>query len=200
MRTYVDLARDLLATEVDVRLVGVDGCGAAGKTTFATRLAKAAGGAPVVHTDDFASFDEPIEWWPRMLAEVIEPLSNGASATYRPYDWVARQRSDHVIEIPPAPLIVIEGVGAIRQAWRERLVTRIWVDAPRDARLRRGLDRDGVHMLEFWTWWMAEEDRYVSADDPRSHADLHVDGEPSIPHDPDAEFVEIGRPPLSAQR
>ena len=189
---YDDLARDLLATDVDVRLVGVDGCGAAGKTTFAGRLARAAGNAPVVHTDDFASWDEPIDWWPRMLAEVVEPLSNGQTATYRPYDWVRRQLSADTIEIAPAALVVIEGVGATRCAWRDQLVARIWVDASREARLRRGIERDGSHMLDFWTWWMKEEDRYVAAEDPASCADVRVDGNPSIPHDPEAEFVTVG--------
>lgn len=47
-----------------VRLVAVDGPGGAGKSTFADRLAAAAGGAPIIHTDDFASADNPIDWWP----------------------------------------------------------------------------------------------------------------------------------------
>src|SRR3954454_8574090 len=88
VRRYDDLARDLLATPGVVRLVGIDGCGAAGKTTFAARLAQAAGDAPVVHTDDFASWEQPTEWWPRMLAAVIDPLLRGNAASYYPYDWV----------------------------------------------------------------------------------------------------------------
>lgn len=193
VRTYDDLARELLATDGDVRLVGVDGCGASGKTTFASRLARAAGDVPVVHTDDFASFDEPTQWWPRMLAEVIDPLSRGQAASFRPYDWVRRQQSAETIVIAPAALVLIEGVGATRQAWRDRLAARIWVEAPHDVRLRRGLERDGAHMREFWTWWMAEEDGYVAAEAPETHADLRVDGDPSVVHDPDAEFVVTQR-------
>ena len=197
---YDDLARDLLAIDAGVqrvRLVGVDGCGGAGKTTFAARLARAAGDAPVVHTDDFSSFDEPMHWWPRMLAEVIEPLSRGDAATFHPYDWVRSELSPDTIEIPPAPLVVIEGVGATRKAWRDRLATRIWVGAPRDVRLRRGLERDGAHMLGFWTWWMSEEDSYVATEHPDEHPDLRVAGDPSIPHDPETEFVAVGSDPVS---
>lgn len=194
MRRYDDFARDLLATKADVRIVGVDGYGAAGKTTFAARLARAAGDAPVVHTDDFASFEEPLDWWPRMLAEVIDPLMRGETATFRPYDWVRREMSADPIRIAPATLVVVEGVGATRKAWRDRLVKRIWVEAPRDLRLHRGLDRDGIHMLDFWTWWMAEEDGYVADEHPETTADLHVDGDPSIPHEPETEFVEIDNP------
>jgi hypothetical protein len=191
VRRYDDLARDLLVIDGGVRLVGVDGCGGAGKTTFAARLADAAGNAPVVHTDDFASWDQPMQWWPRLLAEVVDPLLRGEPATFRPYDWVSRELSTEPIEIAPVPLVVIEGVGATRKAWRDRLVARIWVDAPREARLRRGLERDGAHMRDFWTWWMAEEDGYVAEEHPESSADLCVDGDPAVAHDPDTEFVEV---------
>jgi hypothetical protein len=203
MRRYDDLARDLLAIDAGVRrvrLVGVDGCGGAGKTTFAARLALAAGDAPVVHTDDFSSFDEPMHWWPRLLAEVIEPLSRGDAATFHPYDWVRSELSPEPIEVQPVPLIVIEGVGATRKAWRDRLVARIWVDAPRELRLERGLERDGAHMRDFWTWWMSEEDRYLADEQPQLAADLHVDGDPSIPHDQEHEFVEIRSPAISEPR
>jgi uridine kinase len=203
VRRYDDLARDLLAIDAGVqrvRLVGVDGCGAAGKTTFAARLARAAGDAPVVHTDDFSSFDEPMHWWPRMLAEVIEPLTRGDTATFHPYDWVRSELSPDTIAVPPAPLVVIEGVGATRDAWRDRLVARIWVDAPREVRLRRGLERDGAHMHDFWQWWMSEEDRYIATEHPDERPDLRVDGDSSVPHDPESEFVEVGVDLVSERR
>ena len=57
------------------RIVAVDGPGGAGKSTLAERLAAALENAPVVHTDDFASWDNPLDWWPRLLKDVLEPLS-----------------------------------------------------------------------------------------------------------------------------
>jgi uridine kinase len=188
---YDDLARELLTRHGGVRLVGVDGLGGAGKTTFAARLAHAAGDAPVVHTDDFANWQEPTEWWPRMLTQVVEPLTRGEAASFRPYDWVRRRFGPELVTVPPAPLVVIEGVGATRAAWRDRLVARIWVDTPRDERLRRGLDRDGAHMVDFWTWWMAAEDHYLAEEHPDTYADLRVDGDPSLAHDVEAEFVGL---------
>jgi len=193
VRRYDDLVGRLLAQPRDgVRLVGVDGRGGAGKTTFAARLSAAADAAPVVHTDDFASWEEPTQWWPRMLAEVIDPLLSGNPASYRPYDWVERRLALDVLTIPAAPLVVIEGVGATRRAWRDRLGMRIWLDTSREERLRRGLERDGEHMAEFWRWWMAAEDRYVLDERPDVHADIRVSGEPSVRHDPDTEFVQLG--------
>src|SRR5947209_1873830 len=72
--TYTQLVDDLRAAGAAVRLVGIDGCGGAGKSTFAERLVRHGDDWPVVHTDDFATHDEPLKWWPRMLADVIEPL------------------------------------------------------------------------------------------------------------------------------
>ena len=87
--------------------------------------------------------------------------------------------------------MLIEGVGATRRAWRDQLVARIWVDAPRELRLRRGVDRDGVHMLEFWRWWMAAEDTYVSDERPDLAADVCVDGAPTVGHDPQSQWVQL---------
>ncbi|MBT7203398.1 MAG: hypothetical protein HN867_07910, partial [Deltaproteobacteria bacterium] len=56
------------------RIVAIDGCGGAGKSTLATKLAVLLDDCPVIHTDDFASWDHPLDWYPRMIAQVLEPL------------------------------------------------------------------------------------------------------------------------------
>lgn len=157
-----------------VRLIGIDGCGGAGKTTFATRLSHLLGDAPVIHTDDFASHDVPIEWWPRMLRDVIEPLLRGEPASYRPYDWVNRRLADTTRTVAATGVVIIEGVGATRKAWRDRLALRIWIDCPRDIRLARGLARDGEELREFWQEWMTAEDEYVESEQPQRYADVVV--------------------------
>ena len=196
MKAFADLAVTVRAMPGPVRLVGVDGCGGAGKTTFAARLSAAVGGTPVVHTDDFASHDVPTEWWPRMLSDVVEPLLRGEPASYRPYDWVDRRTSDDIIIVSPAPVVIIEGVGATRAAWRNRLALRVWVDCPRDLRFRRGIERDGEALRDFWVGWMAAEDDYVASERPWASADLVVDGAPEE-RVSDEEFVEIA---ISAPR
>jgi uridine kinase len=193
--TFAELVDIALAAPGPVRLVGVDGCGGAGKSTFAARLARAAGDVPVVHTDDFASFEEPTQWWPRFGRDVVAPLIAGEPVSFAPYDWVARRPSGSLVTVPPAPLVVIEGVGALRQAWRDRLALRVWVETPRGLRLERGLARDGAHMASFWEWWMAAEDDYVAAERPEIGADVVVDGAPDpAPPDPEREFVALSAP------
>lgn len=190
IRTFIDLARDIGSCSGPVRLVGVDGCGGAGKTTFAGRLSHALGDVPVVHTDDFASHDVPTEWWPRMLHDVIEPLLRGESASYHPYDWAARRPADITITVEPHEVVLVEGVGATRRAWRDRLTLRVWVDCPRDLRLARGIERDGEELRAFWLEWMAAEDVYVADEKPYAYADMVVDGATSAP-DPGREYVAL---------
>lgn len=158
-----------------VRLVAVDGPGGAGKSTFAARLSTAAGGAPVVHTDDFASSDNPINWWPRLLEQVIEPLVTGGTARYQRYDWPSESLAEwHTVE--PAPIVIIEGVSSGRREWADSLSFVIWVETPRALRLRRGLERDGGQAADDWGRWMADEDAHYARDPTRERADLVVDG------------------------
>jgi uridine kinase len=172
---YDELAARILALPGDVRLVAVDGCGGAGKSTFAAGLSAALGGCPIVHTDDFASWDEPLQWWPRMLTEVLEPLSRGERATFRRYDWAARRLGDELV-VEPEPVVIVEGVSSSRSEWSALLAFGIWVETPRGVRLRRGLDRDGEALLLQWEAWMAAEDAYVMRDRPEVRADVVVDG------------------------
>lgn len=191
---FADLAAHILSRPPPagrpVRLVAVDGPGGSGKSTFAGRLAAALGGAPTVHTDDFASHDEPTQWWPRLEQAVLRPLAAGRPARFHPYDWVARSRVG-LVQIAPAPVVLIEGVSSARAAVRARLTFSVWLQTGRDERLRRGLERDGQDLAGFWAHWMAEEDAFYAADPTADVLDLVVDGAPQRPHDPEREFVVI---------
>ena len=118
------------------RLIAVDGPGGAGKSTFARELSAAAGGAPVIHTDDFAAADNTIDWWPRLLEQVIDPFARGDAACYQRYDWPTESLAGwHTIE--PAPIvIIIEGVSASRAEWAAHLSLVIWIETPREERHR----------------------------------------------------------------
>ncbi|MFE1751977.1 uridine kinase family protein [Streptomyces anandii] len=156
-----------------VRLVGVDGHAGSGKSTFAGELARALDGAPVVHLDDVASHDEPFAWEGRLLAEVIEPLARGRTARCPVYDWHAR-RFGPPRPLPPAPVILIEGVGAGRRALRPYLAHLLWMELPPEAAWARGRSRDGEEQREFWDGWVEAELRHFDEDPSRPHADLLV--------------------------
>jgi uridine kinase len=158
------------------RIIAIDGLGGAGKSTLARQLAATLGGVPVVPTDDFASWDDPIDWWPRMLDQVLRPIALGQGVQYQRYDWKERRLADWVQLPPRLDTVILEGVTASRSEFDEYLTFRIWVAAPRDLRLRRGLERDGDGMRAQWQEWMAAEDAYVSRDDPVARANVVISG------------------------
>jgi hypothetical protein len=45
-----------------IRVVAIDGGAGAGKSTFARALSSELGFAPIIPTDDFASWDRPLDW------------------------------------------------------------------------------------------------------------------------------------------
>src|SRR5579875_2493990 len=155
------------------KVIAIDGPGGAGKSTLAERLSDALGNTPILHTDDFASWDNPVDWWPRVITEVLEPLSVNQSGRYQRYDWPSRATAEWH-DVPPAPYVILEGVSASREAFRPYLCYTIWVETPREERLRRGLERDGMDARELWEGWMAEEDAYIEREHPVRRADIVV--------------------------
>lgn len=152
-------------------LVGIGGRGGSGKTTLAHVIPE----AQVVSTDEFwdgAEFELS-----RLRAEVIEPLLRVETAEYRAFDWKTQRLFETARVVRPRGVIVVEGVCALHVLFREAYDLRIWVDAPREVRLARGIARDGEGSRHVWeTQWMPSEDRYVQRDDPVSAAHLIVDG------------------------
>ena len=193
-RSFGDLAtliRSAPARCGNVRLVAIDGRGGAGKSLFADRLADCLGDAPILHTDDFASWDEPIDWWHRLEADVLGPMERGEPVRYQAYDWVRRKlgewRELHVSEV-----VLLEGVSSSRRAVADRLSLAIWVEAPRQVRLARGIARDGEAMRHQWEKWMAEEDGHYARDRTKERADVIIAGAPSVAHDPESQYVRLG--------
>jgi uridine kinase len=155
------------------RIVGIDGHGGAGKTTLAAVLADKLD-AQVVHTDDFASWSNPVHWWPQLRATVLVPLVAGDAAAYEPTQW-DDVRPDPIV-IRPGGLVLLEGVTATRREFRPYLAYAIWVETPRELCLQRGLARDGDGAAAQWQSWLAEEVRYVRRQQPQHRADAIVDG------------------------
>jgi uridine kinase len=152
-------------------LVGIGGHGAAGKTTLAHMIPH----AQVVSTDEF--WDGVEFELSRLRAEVLEPILRGERAEYHAFSWELQTRLAEPRLVRPEAVIVIEGVCALHAIFREAYDLRVWVEAPRELRLARGIARDGEEMRRIWEeQWMPNEERYVQRDDPISAADLIVDG------------------------
>jgi uridine kinase len=185
----------LSALEADVRerlsaaglvVVGVDGPGGSGKSTLARDLARRFGDtAVIVEGDDFyrpraehaersPAVGEGYDWR-RLRGQVLDRLRRGEAARYQRYDWEA-DRLDEWITIPPRGLVIVEGVYTLRRELRHLYTLSVWVIAPREVRLQRGLERDGEEARARWAAWMAEEDRYIQEHDPADDATYLADG------------------------
>ncbi|MGW7246766.1 uridine kinase family protein [Streptomyces decoyicus] len=156
-----------------VRLIAVDGHAGSGKSTFAGRLADALGGAPVVHTDDLATHEELFAWSERFAAQVLGPLSRGETARYGVYDW-GRGEFTEERALAPAPLVLIEGVGAGRRALRPSLACLLWMELASEHSWERGQLRDGPGLSAFWSGWIPAERAHFKADPSRPYADFLV--------------------------
>lgn len=156
-----------------VRLIAVDGHAGSGKSTFTGRLAAALGDAPVLHLDDMATHESFFTWMERLREQVLGPLERGECARYAPYDWTAR-RFGAPRGLEPAPVVLIEGVGAGRRALRPSLARLLWMDLAAPDSWARGRRRDGPALSDFWDGWTAAETEHFSADPSRSHADTLV--------------------------
>lgn len=162
-----------------IRLVGVDGPSGSGKSTLAGLIADALG-APLIQIDGFVSWPDFAGWWPRFESQVLEPLLAGEAAHWQVRDWAGDEFGTSLGEWrnqPWAPIVVIEGVTCCRASASGALALAIWVEAPAEIRLERGIARDGDSHRHLWETWMAEEDEFFRADGTRHRADLIVSGE-----------------------
>ncbi|MFF8745025.1 MULTISPECIES: uridine kinase [Streptomyces] len=156
-----------------VRLIAVDGHAGSGKSTFTARLAAALGGAPVLHLDDLATHEELFGWAGRLRDQVLLPLSRGETARYTPYDWTER-RFGPARTLEPAPVVLVEGVGAGRREVRPWLAALCWMELGREESWERGRRRDGTALTGFWDGWTRAEERHFAEDPSRPHADALV--------------------------
>jgi uridine kinase len=161
-----------------IRIVGVDGPSGSGKSTFAKSLG-AALGAPVIPVDDFVSWTDLTGWWPRFEAQVLAPLLAGEAAHYQRRDWENDEFGEALGEwetVPWQPIVIVEGLTCTRRASMGTVAYAIWVEAPDQERLRRGLARDGEDHRALWLTAMAEEKEFFTADGTRDRADFIVPG------------------------
>lgn len=166
--------RNLRPSCGSVRLVAVDGPAGAGKTTFAGRLG-ARLRCQVIHSDDFpVPWEEgPGGWFHALESQVLRPLQEGLAGGFRRYDWV-RGTYAELVTVPPAPVLIIEGVGTARASVAGLPAYTVWVEAPEEVRLRRVLERDGPELEPRWREWFAAEQIWFAGDRTRERADLVV--------------------------
>ena len=162
--------------------IAVDGHGGSGKSTFASWFSEQLK-AEVIHTDDFAGWDNPLNWWPNVVEKIFKPIQAGGTfPSFQPASWWENHRPEPVVNQPVTPIMILEGVSASRKEFDEYLSYRVFVDTPKKICLARGIQRDRTtgksddELIKIWREWFEEEKNFFKNDDPKEKADLILDG------------------------
>lgn len=164
------------------RFIAIDGRGGSGKSTLAATLSSAFA-AEIIHTDDFASWDNPLDWHHELVDRVFAPIGGGATTlSYLPSKWWPDHHPAPVERQPVTGVMIIEGVGALRTELRPYATLGIFVELSRELSIQRGIERDRgtgqspAALATLWNAWADREERYFTRDDPKAHADIIIDG------------------------
>jgi uridine kinase len=172
----VERIRRLRERQSKTLLVAIDGRGGAGKTTLARKIARGAENVTIVCLDDFSS-PSVLGWdQDRFRRQVLHPLLAGQPGRYQRWDWDTDKGAEWH-DVPTGGTVVVEGVSSTRTELGNPWDLTIWVDAPEEVRLTRGIERDGEELRPKWVdVWIPGENAYVAAQRPQERADLFVDG------------------------
>jgi len=157
------------------RLLCVDGPAGAGKTTLADAVTALEPGTTVVHVDDLLDGWLGLPTVAQAVDALLRPLARGESGSYRRYDWELGRFAE-TVPVEPAPLLVLEGCGAGSRAYADLATLIVWVSAPTDLRVTRGVERDGEALRAHQARWLVDEAELFAREGTRARADVEVDG------------------------
>ncbi|WP_029067393.1 uridine kinase [Lachnobacterium bovis] len=144
---------------MDTIVIGIAGGTGSGKTTLADKLVESFGRDEVCilrhdnyykRHDDMPfeerqklNYDHPDAFDNELLTQHIEALKNGISVEMPIYDYKEHNRSNKVVEIKPAPVIVLEGILIFDEPSICTLMDiKVFVDTDADVRILRRIVRD----------------------------------------------------------
>ncbi|MDO4619949.1 MAG: uridine kinase [Lachnospiraceae bacterium] len=140
-------------------LIGIAGGSGSGKTTLADKLIECFGAdeVSVLRHDNYykrrvgmtyeerakLNYDHPDAFDTELLCEHIRLLKAGTSIDMPVYDYTVHNRSDEVIRVNPAPVLVLEGILLfVEKELCDLMDIRVFVDTDADVRILRRIVRD----------------------------------------------------------
>ena len=140
-------------------IIGVAGGTGSGKSTVARNVAQALQAESVVFIDMDAyyrnyghlslverrkvNWDHPDAFDWELLVDQLARLSAGESIEKPVYDFVSHTRTDRTVVVPPAQVVVIDGILLFSDSRvRDLCDVKVFVDADADVRLIRRIRRD----------------------------------------------------------
>lgn len=148
----------------------IDGRSGAGKSTFADLLTEQVTAAAIVRLDDvYPGWDGLREGADMVREHVLVPLRRGERGSWRVWDWAADRPSDQEEHVVAAPVVIVEGSGVLTPASAPLADVTVWLEAPREARRVRALERDGETYRPHWERWERQEEAHL-----RDHRPLRL--------------------------
>ena len=140
-------------------LIGIAGGTGSGKTTLADKLIENFGSneVSILRHDNYykrhdemsyderclLNYDHPDAFDTELLYEHIKMLKAGQSIEMPVYDYTVHNRSDEVVVVNPAPVIVLEGILIFAEpSLCELMDIKVFVDTDADVRILRRILRD----------------------------------------------------------
>lgn len=138
---------------------GVAGGTASGKTTAARAILDAVGASQVAYLPHDAyyfdrpdlsleeraalNYDHPNSLETKLLIKHIKQLLKGELVPVPVYDFTRHRRTDEVVWVEPAPIILVDGILIFtKRKLRDLMDIKVFVDTPPDIRFIRRLERD----------------------------------------------------------
>ena len=169
----VDSIRSRLPACGSTTVVAVDGPSGAGKSDLADSLARRLE-APVLRVDELVPGWHGLAAMPPVVArDLLAPLAAGEVATIRRWNWVDDRPGD-LVDVLPAPFLVLDGCGSGSRVIRPYLSLLVWVDAPADVRRARAMARDGDVYEPWWDVWAEQERQLFAAEQTQEAADVRL--------------------------
>ena len=139
-------------------VVGIAGGTGSGKTTITKKLMQRFGGdVSVIYHDNYykahhnmsyeerarLNYDHPDSFDTDLLIQAVKDLKAGRSVTCPVYDYTIHDRSDKVIVVRPAKVIIVEGILIFQsRELCQQMDIKIYVDTDADVRILRRITRD----------------------------------------------------------
>ena len=168
-------------------IILIDGRAASGKSSLAADLKNALfkelEQAPrLIHMDDLYPGWEGLQLGSYYLnQQILQPLSNGKTANWQLWDWqkAERGRADEPgngwREFAGGTPLIVEGCGALSRVSSELAHLRVWIEAPKELRHARWIERDGEKFNDYWHIWAAQEDEFYQQQKSKQLADLVIE-------------------------
>lgn len=142
----------------DIMVVGIAGGTGSGKTTITKKLMQRFGGdVSVIYHDNYykahhnmsyeerskLNYDHPDSFDTELLIQAVKDLKAGRSVTCPVYDYTIHDRSDQVIVVKPAKVVIVEGILIFQsRELCQQMDIKIYVDTDADVRILRRIVRD----------------------------------------------------------